>query len=847
MNLYGHIPIAPRVAVVVAVLFLAAGRVSSAQTTESGKPDKIIRGKAALSDGLHEVAEDQFRSFLADSADDEESRNLVTILLIRSLHAQGKYDEIAEVLDSTEGNPETGAFTFWRAMSEHSQGRNEEALVLLDGYEDSFEKDEYAARVERLRSSCFLALDRIDDAIASFERFDRDFSKSPEASENRLIWGKTLVSHGRPEEAEQILADLATVPVDGDEMVIQGILWLGRARRSIGKFSEAGKTLDRLCGSESVTGDMKAEAWLERGEVYVAMTNVQKAVNSISNAISLARSPDLKGRGAVRLGWLHLDTGNLKQGIPLLKEFISAFPGDPLGSESQLRISFSYLETNGYEAAVNEFQYYLETFADVQGQAQAYEGKGWALMELSRYAEAATAFTKGHGLYKDDLKREQCLLKAGDAYFSNRQYRLSREMYERVLAEFPSGKLRANASLQLGGSMIKSGDTVEAERVLRRTITEYPGTPLAEEAIYKVALLKESLEEWREAVDVYSEMIDSHTNGLLAARALHGRGMVRYRLFRFKEAVNDFERVVELYPESKSSEQAFYMRGLCYYGLMRDEDAVKTCEAFIKEYPDSSWIPDVLFWMAKYSFNSADYGRAEKEFLQTVEKKSDSPLADDALLWAGISSAKGKEYLRANEHFSRLVKDYPASALIPEARFEQANVLCELAHFAAAILIYDEIITKYPESDFVSAAWGRKGDCQFMLGADDAKRYEESIASFRVVANSSGTRLALVMQAEYKVGRCLEKQGKADEALDQYYLKVIIRYFEDREKGIWHGENSKVWFTRAAFKAADIMEERKDWRGVVSILDRVAKAGVPAADEARERIERIKSERWWLF
>jgi len=101
------------------------------------------------------------------------------------------------------------------------------------------------------------------------------------------------------------------------------------------------------------------------------------------------------------------------------------------------------------------------------------------------------------------------------------------------------------------------------------------------------------------------------------------------------------------------------------------------------------------------------------------------------------------------------------------------------------------------------------------------------------------------MQAEYKIGRCLEKLGRLDEAFEQYYLKVILRYFGDRERGLWFSESSKVWFTRAGFNAADIMESRHDWLRVIRILERIVRSGVPAAEEARERIEKIKAERWW--
>ena len=223
-------------------------------------------------------------------------------------------------------------------------------------------------------------------------------------------------------------------------------------------------------------------------------------------------------------------------------------------------------------------------------------------------------------------------------------------------------------------------------------------------------------------------------------------------------------------------------------------------------------------------------------------------MADDALFWGGMAAAKREDYLRSIELFNRVAKEYPDSRRMAEARFAQADSLCELGRFAAAILVFEEIISKYPESDLIPSAWGRKGDCQFTLGSpDEPERWEESIDSYRVVANSSSAGLDLVLQAEYKIGRCLEKLARAKDALEHYYIRVIVRFLEEREKGAWLNDATKVWFTRAVFNSADVLESRKDWKRLISILERVVEAGVPAAEEARQRIEKIKSEHWWLF
>jgi pyruvate dehydrogenase E2 component (dihydrolipoamide acetyltransferase) len=54
--------------------------------------------------------------------------------------------------------------------------------------------------------------------------------------------------------------------------------------------------------------------------------------------------------------------------------------------------------------ALREFQNYLETFTDENGLAEAYDGKGWALLKLGRNAEAALSFTRAAERFRSSIK-----------------------------------------------------------------------------------------------------------------------------------------------------------------------------------------------------------------------------------------------------------------------------------------------------------------------------------------------------------------------------------------------------------------------------------------------------------
>jgi TolA-binding protein len=678
--------------------------------------------------------------------------------------------------------------------------------------------------------------------VEIFERLAKEHADAPEMATNMLEWGRALLATGEVAQAEDILTKLAVSQ--------EAQYWLAQAQVRERKWQDATNLLSSLGSNQKAADDLRAQAFYLLAMACDSMSNRNDAVAALSNGIVMARSPELKRKGNFDLGMLLLEAGRIDEGTSVIRAFVSAAPADPQSDAAQLKLAQALLDAAKYREAVDEFQGYLEVFTNSAGQAQAYYGRGWGLFNIGRYAEAATAFTKAYDLFADNGRKQECLFKVGDAYFANIQYKLAADVYERLLKEFPDTKLATRALFQIAESAARANEFDKAEKTLSDLIEKNYGLPAGEEALLRTAELKESRGRWVEAIDGFDRVMNTYSNGTFFADALHGRGLVRYRLFMFDVALADFDRVVRDCPKSAAYEQAFYMRGLCGYWMGRDEEAVSICTDFLTRFPNSKWAPEVLFCVGKQEYNQGSYDLAHTNFTAFVSTYPDNALADDALLRAGLAASKRKEYVAAVGIFARMAKEYPHSDKMAEARFAQADALCELADFSAAILICDEIINKYPESEWVIPAWGRKGDCQFGMGAENPKRYGESMESYRVVANSStnnlNATLDLVLKAEYQIGACLEKLGKADPAFDQYY-KVVIRYLDEREKGAWPSEAAKAWFTRAAEKASDITKAKQNWRSTVAILERVVKAGVPAAADAGEQIRKIKADHWWLF
>lgn len=808
-------------------------------------------GKAALEDGLDDVAQAQLERYLKIETLSKKEIEDGTLLLIRAMQNQGKSAEVLELYKAKKAwlakvdRPDAFAFGF--AMALHGLGKHEEALAETADFEKKYPASDTLGRIVRLRAWCHLKTGKADAALEAFARFARDYPESPEWPANLLEWSKALASLNRTRDAADKLAQLCRLPGDLRE-VQEGHYWLGQLLISEKKWEEAASVLSALAENRKATADFRSQAMFSLALAMSVTPKKGEAVAVLQRGIELARSPEIKRRGTVDLGRLLIDLEKMEEGVALLKAFIAASPADPLADTAQLRLAVAMLDRKKYAEAADEYQHYLETFTNSAGQAEAHYGRGWALGALGRHAEATTEYSKALALATNPAKKEECLFKMGDAYFANGQFKLASETYDRFIRDYPASAFVPLAVYQAAESFARAGDNPEAARRFEAAAGSYATNSVGEEALLRLAEIRQSEGRLEDAVKAFDRLASLNSNSVFRAQALCGRGMANYQMLKWDNALADFSSVVTMFPTSRVVEQSFYMRGMCLYLLNRDEDAVAVCRDFLARFPGSRWAPDVTFWIAKYLFNEGSYEAASREFEGMATNYPGNPLADDALLWAGLAASKHKGYVRTVELLNRLVKDYPASRKIPEARFAQVEALSPLNKFAEAILLCDEIITKYPESSLVIPALGKKGDLHFSMAAkDDPKRFEESLACYRAVANSPKASLDMVLQAEYKIGKCLEKLGKPDEAFQQYYVKVIVAFLEGRERNVRHDEACQTWFTRAVFDAADILEGRKDWRKMVSVLERAVKAGVPRAEEAQARIDRIKSEHWLLF
>lgn len=801
---------------------------------------ELETARAALQDRLYPIAQAHAQKALRESGG---NRVPALLVLLEAQSEQGLFGEVLQTLDANEavirGASAPEAFVYWRAQALLKSGRAADAVRLTDSL--SLAGSAYADALRRMRARAKQASGDPEGAMLLFAEVDRTSTNDVTRAANALEWAMALEEAGRLEAALEVLKKQSELKGPSAAMN-DGALMRGRLLMRLGKTADATLVFNQLAMNERAGETARVQALVEMSVHAFDNGKTNEAVAYARSAYERAQLPETRRLAGFRLGdLLSADVKTIDEGEALVKTLVREFPEESSARQAQLKMADSLLQAKRPERAAAEYRIFLETYPSSSLDVLVLQGRGWALFQLGMYTEASSVFQRASELATNVAVKTECLFKQGDALLADTRYDEAALVYARLVAVAPQSLLADRALYQSAECLERAGRRDEACAAYRKVAESYPTRDVAPKALLRLAALQTEASLFDDAVRTYASVLATFSQKAVRIDALMGRGKVYYRTYKFDAAMQDFAAVAE--SDLGRRDEARFLVTLCLYGLGRDVAARAAGASFLLDFPESQRLPDMILWLGKFDFNRGKFADARKFFLDFVARWPGNSWADAALVWAARAAFGEADFTGAVEGVARLVREYPRSMRIVEARLVQADALMELARFDEAVLVLEQVIEQSPESEWGCMARLRKGDCLFALGADNSVRYQEALAGYREMLQQPSLTPIVVLQLQYKVGRCLEKIKRIDEAIDQYYTEVMIRYQNERSRGVWYDETSTSLFVRAAFNIAELYEQKGRPDQAVSVLQRLIQSGVQGGDEARQRIERLRKKR----
>lgn len=693
------------------------------------------------------------------------------------------------------------------------KGLKKTAIVLL-----------FAAAVAARADDLSVAREALRDGLVETARMRAGRAAGDEA---RLVVAESYASEGRWNDVLKSLDEWGDAT--GEAFVYYRALALAKT----GKSRDALKVLD---GFDFQDGAYAARvplvrAWLamESGDKAGAL-KISKTANfaggGIDSKMAAAAIFDANGdRPAAEALWREVVAST---NAP--EEVLSAAARN-LGDEASLRRAYAAVSTPGLRSAVGlRLGLALigseETFAEgealirktakdapsADGAREAFASLADAYLSNGRYKEAADAYREALEAWPEAAKDLAVHEGLGWALRGLGRYSEALEAFVRAEEAATNDVDCATAILEQGDVLSEASRGDEAMAKYRLVLEKYPSTPSGEK-LKTVVELRE-----KEAL-----------------------GRELYRSFRFSEAQEIFADIAKRDPSRKP--RMDYLEMLCLYGQVKDSEASRKAKDLAAGSPDPAIRAEATLWLAKFFYNARQWPDSCELFTTyATNMVPSSAQAPSALLWASRAAFAGNDFQKCVDIVAKLAKDYPDSKEKTAARLVQGEALVEMSRLDEAILVLDGVAsdTKATAVDRARAKM-LKADALFVLGADNSARYREALSGYRSLQLGESLPDETNLELSFKIARTLEKLGRMDEAMDQYYGEVVCAYRDIRASGKTLGDPARATFAKAAFRLADELESRGGFSKAERILTLVTRSDVgPAAKEAHRRLERIK-------
>lgn len=499
--------------------------------------------------------------------------------------------------------------------------------------------------------------------------------------------------------------------------------------------------------------------------------------------------------------------------IERLKTLASAARSEELRRFASLRFGVAQIDNEEtFEAGAKLVRTCVRDSPDSPGTKTAFLSLAGKYLDRNDFESAVAVYTAAREIWPDVVRNASVQEGLGWAYSELGRTDEALAAFTTLSELVAEDKLRALAIVKIGDVLASAGRDTESMERYREVMEKYPNTPAAAR-IAETVRIREQETEGRRLFSVY----------------------------RFAEARRIFAEVAA--SDRVRRARMEYCTALCLYGEGRDEDAERIARKLANSSDDESVGAEAKLWLAKFAYNRNRWKEAVSGFIDYADMRNGSLAASGALVWAARAAFADNDFNTAVRIIGRLVKDYPDSHDTVKGLLVQGESLIELARFDESVLVLERVtlIENADPEDRLRAGLLR-ADALFAMGADNPSRYLEALEAYRNLRLGDKADPSFALIVAYKIGKTMEKLRRIDDAIDQYYSRVVLAYRDGRQAGVRYDEESRAAFSRAAFRLAEECESRGRDRQALHVLELVSTSDVPAADEADRRILRIQKK-----
>ena len=669
----------------------------------------------------------------------------------RTLFIQADYNAAGNLLDKWEQQAgpastiRTQETEYMRTviLAETDPARSLEAIQeFMDKYPGSV----YTNRLQALLGMAYFARYDFDKAIECFDEADPLLLDDRDCCRMVRYNAISLIRTGKMDQGRLelgILEQLVDEP-ESDEDIVFYKAYLDYRN---GKFDSATQGFRNALGSNHAE-----EALLYLADIDLNSDGDHRvAYETAQNMTVIAKDMVLEAEAERILGEYWYRQGQYDKAYELLTSYLAlGISADP--RHDKYVLGMTCVETGNITGAIENLQEVSE--GDDELAQNAALNLGLTALKKGDKSMARMAFERAASIPGKPEVREQALYNYAmiihETSFS--PFAESVTSFERFLNEFPNSKYSDRVNSYLVDVYLNTNSYDAALNSIAKINNPGPSILAAKmQLLYNKAMDLMASGEYTQAPSLLTSVISlDRYNHEIAVNATYWRGEAYYRLDRPDMAENDYRRYLSLMGKTVTRYSGLSNYGLGYieYNRQKYKDAFKSMRQVIDDAPktgvSNDIVADACLRAADCMFYDRQYTQAREYYSKAIY--SDPRVGDYALYRTAIVNGLQRSYTEKIRNLERLVNDYPQSAYVPSALYEEGRAYQQTDKPTQAISAFKRIVKEYPQSDLA-----RKASAETALIYYQTNNIDDAISAYKdVISKYPGSDEAKTAMVDLK-------------------------------------------------------------------------------------------------
>ncbi len=269
---------------------------------------------------------------------------------------------------------------------------------------------------------------------------------------------------------------------------------------------------------------------------------------------------------------------------------------------------FAEISYGNYDTAAKSFKSFVDTYPRNANRIHGQYYLAHSLQALTRFKEAAAAFSELVERDRQSQYEEEALFLIGENHYNDQAFAAAATAYQALLAKYPQGPYGGSAQYALAWSFVEQEEMEQAVGAMQGLVANYPESEFAPKAQFTIGDYYYNIQSYDEAMTAYEKVLKLYPNSEEASRATalvaelreiqasfsYNEAMKLFEAKDYERAVPALQKIIRDYPGTHTELAAYCNLGLVYEITRQWSQAVEKYQVVEEKGGDDPENADVV-------------------------------------------------------------------------------------------------------------------------------------------------------------------------------------------------------------------------------------------------------------